>query len=54
MAMACEWIAPEATASPVTQGAQAPAAGEMSFVETHRYEEATAKSRHWPGTPLSS
>ena len=26
---------------------------EMSFAETHRYGEATAKRRHSPGTPLS-
>jgi hypothetical protein len=34
--------------------AQALTAGEISVAETHRYREATAKSRHSPGTPLSS
>jgi hypothetical protein len=33
--------------------AQTLTAGEMSFAETHRYRDATAKSRHSPGTPLS-
>jgi hypothetical protein len=34
--------------------AQTLTAGEMSFAETHRYLEATAKSRHSPGTPLAA
>ena len=34
--------------------AQALTAGEMSFAETHRYGDATAKRCHSPGTPLSS
>jgi len=34
--------------------AQTLTAGEMSFAESHRYREATAKSLHSPGTPLSS
>jgi hypothetical protein len=28
--------------------------GEVSFAETHRYGDATAKRRHSPGTPFSS
>ncbi len=28
-------------------------AGEMSFADTHRYADATAKRCHSPGTPLS-
>ena len=34
--------------------AQAPTAGEMSFAETTAREEATAKTCHSPGTPLSA
>ena len=33
--------------------AQVLTTGETSFAETHCYREATAKSRHSPGTPLS-
>ena len=40
-------------AGSVSPGAQVLTAGEMSFAETHRYEEATAKRCHSPGTPLS-
>jgi integrase len=45
--------AASAVFSSVAPGAQALTAGEMSFAETHRYGGAT-KSRHSPGTPLSS
>jgi hypothetical protein len=38
----------------LSPGAQAVSAGDMGLAEIHRYGEATAKSRHWPGTPLSS
>ena len=35
------------------RGTQTVTAGEVSFAETHRYEDVTAKSRHSPGTPFS-
>jgi Domain of unknown function (DUF222) len=35
-------------------GATKPTDAQMSVVEPHRYEDATAKRRHSPGTPLSS
>jgi hypothetical protein len=40
--------------NPLSPRAQVLTAGEMSFAEIHRYGEAMAKSRHSPGTPLSS
>jgi hypothetical protein len=40
--------------SSVYPDAQALTTDEMRFAEAHRYEEATAKRCHWPGTPLSS
>ena len=39
---------------PLASSAQALTAGEMNFAATHRYVDATAKSCHSPGTPLSS
>jgi hypothetical protein len=38
----------------VPPDAQALTGDEMSVAETRPYVEATAKSRHSPGTPLSS
>ena len=37
----------------LSPSARALAAGAMTFAETQRYGEATAKMRHSPGTPLS-
>jgi hypothetical protein len=36
--------------TPDRRSAHALTASEMSFAETHRYRDATAKSRHSPGT----